>query len=648
MENQLPGTPGQPTTPYRINQHTKPSPVGPARTRRPRWPTFIGLGFLGLLVVALIAFFGLNIVLEGQYTNKIEPGVSISGVYVGEMSRDEAKTKILKALEGYTQKPVVLSFKDKTWNPTLEQLGVTINLDDTLNKAADFNKEGLRVFKLLNPESTNLPIEIMMDEAKLNGFLTDISDRIRLDPVEPEVKIDPTGQLITTEGKIGFNVDYDATLNALKKTLGSLTPTDENLLKVHDVAPVIGADEVDSFKKALQPYLNGPVTVSYQDKSWTFDQKTIAAQLKLNINPDKKEPKHLGYTFDTAYFENYLTDLGKTINQAARDGVVGWVNGKVGFTKPSQDGQFLSVPRTMDNLNQAFVATDPEKRKTTLWVDVKEPALSSKYPERLGKFEVIGEGVSSFGGSASSRATNIKVGAQHLSGAIVKPHTVFSFLDAIGDISEKAGYVSGFSIVADQTVPDVGGGICQVATTTFRAAFYAGLPIVERNPHAYRVSWYEEMGEPVGFDAAVYQPGVDFKFENNSDYYMAVTAMVDSGKLYVRVLGNKIPGQKVSLIANEITNVKDAPPDRIEVDPSLKPGQKVQYDSAHKGLTTSITRVISIDGKEVKRTTFPSVYAPWPNIYKVGPTPKPDPTPTPKPTDSAKPDATPATPTPKA
>ncbi len=656
MENRITGTSGHPPTSFKAGQRppdmrmpagpTRTRP-GPIRTRRPRWPVIIGLGFLGLIVIAVVGFLGVNSALDGQFVNKIEPGVSISGVYVGEMGRDEAKAKILKSLEDYTQKPVVLSFQDKTWNPTLEQLGVTISLDGSLDKAADFNKSGLRVFKLLNPGSTNLPIEIIMDEAKLNGFLTDISDRIRRDGVEPTVKITPEGKLETTEGKIGFNVDYDATLNALKKTLGSLTQTDENLLKVHDVAPVISPEEVNSFKTALQPYLNGPVTVSYGDKNWTFDQKTIAAQLKLSINPDKKEVKHLGYTFETAYFEKYLTDLAKDINQATRDGVVGWINGKVGFSKPSQDGQFLSVPRTMDNLNQAFVATEPEKRKTTLWVDVKEPSLSSKYPERLGRFEVIAEGVSQFAGSATERATNIKVGAQHLSGAIIRPHTVFSFLDAIGNISEKEGYVTGFAIVADQTVPDVGGGICQVATTAFRAAFNAGLPIVERNAHAYRVGWYEELGEPVGFDAAVYQPGVDFKFENNSDYYMAVTSSIEGGKLYVRILGNKIPGQTVKLIPNAITNVKDALPDRTEVDPSLKPGQKKQYDTARKGLTTSITRVILVDGKEVKRTTFASVYAPWPNIYKVGPTPAPVATPPPTNTPKA---TTPTTPkvTPKA
>ncbi len=653
MENQIPGSSGRSGSSFKAaprppaTQETKPIP----KSKQNHVPTgphprfTLGMGFLALIVVVFVGFFAYNFIIDSQYTNKTEPGVSVSGVYIGEMTRDQAKAKILKSLEDYTQKPVQLSFQDKTWTPTLEQLGVAINLDSTLDKAFNFNRGGLRVLKVIQPDSLNLPVEIVLDEAKLNGFLTDISDRIRLDAVEPTVKIDPDGKLTTTEGKIGFNVDYDATMEALKKTISSLTPSTDNLLKVHDVPPVITAAEVESFKRGVEPYLNGPVTVSYGDKNWTFDQKTIAAQIKVTVNTDIKEPRHLGYTFDTTYFENYLNNLSKDINQAARDGVIGWVKGKPGFVKPSQDGQFLSVPRTMDNLKQAFVATDPAKRKTTLWVDVKEPALSSKYPERIGNFDVIGEGVSLFAGSTAARATNIKVGAQHLTGAIIKPHTTFSFLDTIGQITEKEGYVTGFSIVADQTVPDVGGGICQVATTTFRAAFYAGLPIEERNPHAYRVGWYEELGEPVGFDAAVYQPGVDLKFDNNSDYYMAVTASVENGKLYVRLLGNKVPGQKVKLIPGDVTNVKDPPPDRTEVDPTLKPGQKVQYDSARKGLTTSITRVILVDGKEVKRTTFPSVYAPWPNIYKVGPAPAPTPPPaTAAPSTTAKP-TTPAAPT---
>ncbi len=648
MEEQLHPNSNQPT------EIVRPASGGAVKVKgaglfRRRWPLFLGLGLLTLLTIAIITFFSVNAALESKYAGKIEPGVSISGVYIGEMTRDEAKAAVFKQLEGYTQKPVVLGFQDKEWKPTLEQLGVTINLDASLDKAAAYGKSGdffkdMRLFKLLSPEVHNLPLEMQMDETKLNTYLEGVSQSLRIETVEPTVALNPEGILVTTEGKEGFNVDEEGTFAAIKANLTSLVPTSDNLLKVHSVPPVITTQEVTDFKASITPVLSGPVTLSFKDKTWTFDQKTIAAQVKINRSTDKKEPRHLSYTFETAYFEKFVNDLGPKINQEPKEAEVGWVDNKVGFTKPGLNGQFLVLPRTLDTLNAAFNSTDPEKRKVALAVDVKEPALSSDHPEKLGNFELVGEGVSQFAGSAYERATNIKVGAKYLNATIIKPHSVFSFLDSIGEISQKRGYVEGYAIMADQTVPDVGGGICQVSTTTFRAAFFAGLPIVERNAHIYRVSWYEEMGEPVGFDAAVYQPGVDFKFENPTDYYMYVTSGIENGRLYVRIYGNKTPNQKVELIQQPITNVTLPPPDRTEVDPKLAPGQRKQVDSARKGLTTGITRVIKVDGQEIKRSTFGTRFKEWPNIFKVGPTPKPDPTKAPadptKPADNTQPPGT--------
>ncbi len=614
-------------------QSTVSTPENSKIPRNPgrRWPLWAGIGVIAALLVAILGFFGLNAALDGQYSGKIEPGVSISGVYVGEMTRDQAKTAVLKQLAGYTQKPVVLSFKDQTWQPPLDELGISINLEASLDKALNIGHDGgffkdARLFKLISPQSQNLPIEVQLDESKLHGFLDTISNRIRKDTVEPEIKLDPEGKLVVTEGKEGFNVDFEATYQALKTSLSGMTPSDENLLKVSNVPPVITPQEVTELQTSLMPLLTGPVTLTFQDKTWNFSLKQIAEQIKITRNNDPKAAHHLGYTLNTDYFQKFVTGLAKEINQDPKDAEPGFKDGQVVFVKASQDGRLLSVGRTMDNLNQALLATEPEKRKTSLWVDVKEPSLSSSHPEKLGNFDVLGEGVSSFSGSAYERSTNIKVGASYLTQTLIKPHSVFSFLDSVGEISPKRGYVKGYAIVADQTVPDVGGGICQVSTTTFRAAFWAGLPIVERNPHAYRVSWYEEMDEPVGFDAAVYQPGVDFKFENPTDYYMAVVAFPSNGRLYVRILGNKVPGQKVEMVPGPITNVTNPPPDKMEVDPTLSPGQRKQVDSAHKGLNTNITRVIKVDGKETQRDVYYTRFAAWPNIFKVGPEKKPVPT----------------------
>lgn len=626
------------------NEQITSTGLGPKKPIVPKTALLFGIPAVVLLLL-VVGLFMWNSSLENKYTGKIEPGVRISGLDVGEMTREEAKTALYKQLDKYVQQPIALSFQDMSWKPTMEQLGVSINLEGTLDKANQLGKGGdfiggLRLFKMMSPQNENLPIEVQINETKLKSYLSDISTKIKRDTVEPTFGLDKEGNIVSTPGKDGFNVDYEATYSAIKSSLESLTPSEENFLKVHNVPPVISQEEIDNFKKTLEPYLAGPVVVSFKEKNWTFDKKAIAEQIKIERNLDPVLPKHLNFTFNTSYFEKYIGSLAPVVNQPAKNAEFEW-DGKLIFTKQGQQGQALNVGRSMDNVNQAFMAMEPEKRKASLWVDVTEPAISSDKPEKIGKFELMGEGVSQFSGSANARAINIKVGAKWLNATLVPPKSNFSFLNAIGGITEAKGFVEGFAILTDQTAPEVGGGICQVSTTTFRAAFYAGLPIVERNAHVYRVGWYEEMDEPVGFDAAIYEPGLDFKFYNPTDYWMAVESYVDGGRLHVKIYGNRTPGQKVELLSNGVNNVTQPPPDKTEVDPQMAPGTRKQVDTARKGLTTTITRIIKVDGKEVKRDSFPTVFQPWPNIYKVGPTPtpKPQPTATPKPPEAPKTEA---------
>ena len=123
--------------------------------------------------------------------------------------------------------------------------------------------------------------------------------------------------------------------------------------------------------------------------------------------------------------------------------------------------------------------------------------------------------------------------ANLLNGAVVPPGATFSFLQTVGGIDEAHGFVEGYVIAAERTQRGVGGGVCQVSTTTFRAAFWSGVQITERNQHSYRVGWYEANGEPVGFDAAVFDPGVDLKFVNDTPGYILVEAKVSPDTLTV-------------------------------------------------------------------------------------------------------------------
>ncbi|MEI7555877.1 VanW family protein [Candidatus Chlorohelix sp.] len=603
-----------------LNEQREHPPIRPKQ--KSLGGRFIGI-LAGVFVLVLLASLGVaNAVMDMQYQNKIDPGVSISGIYVGEMTRNEARNAIINQMQDFNDRPVILEFQDKKWQPTLEQLGVTINYEASLDKAFDASKSGdffkdLRLAKALNPETKNVPVEVMVNETKLNGFLSDISDRIRRDPIEPIIEI-KDGKVVATEGKIGFNVLYDKTFTAIKDSLLSLKPSTQNLLQVGDIPTVISTQEFSDFKDKLTAMVGTPVKVSFKDKSWNIEQAQLMNIIKVQRTVSAADPKHFRYTVDRTWVEKFVTDLTPLITQQPKNGTITWANNAISIKTPSLDGQTLIVDRSTDDIVKQISDPTPDNRTVTLTVDVKQPELDTSNLDKLGLKEVIGEGVSQWAGSAIERATNIKVGASYLTGKLIRPHSIFSFLDAVGEISSARGYVKGYAIIADQTTPDVGGGICQVSTTTFRAAFYAGLPIVERNAHIYRVSWYEELGEPVGFDAAVYQPGVDMKFENNTDNWMYLDAQIIEGKLYVRLIGTKVPGQTVNLVSSGIANVTNPPPDRYEIDKSLDPLQRKQVDSARRGLTTQITRVIKVNGTVVKEDKFPTTFSAWPNIYKLG------------------------------
>jgi vancomycin resistance protein YoaR len=176
--------------------------------------------------------------------------------------------------------------------------------------------------------------------------------------------------------------------------------------------------------------------------------------------------------------------------------------------------------------------------------------------------------------------------------------------------------VEGIIIWGNTTRADVGGGLCQVASTAFRAAFWAGLPIVERTPHAFRVGYYEP---PLGMDATIYSPSVDLKWLNDTEHYILIHTYVDSvnSTLTFRFYGTN-PGRTVELDGPFESNPVSHGPDVFREDPTLPKGEKKQIEWAKDGLDVTLDRVIKKNGVEVRRDTIFSRYQPWQAVYLVG------------------------------
>jgi vancomycin resistance protein YoaR len=188
----------------------------------------------------------------------------------------------------------------------------------------------------------------------------------------------------------------------------------------------------------------------------------------------------------------------------------------------------------------------------------------------------------------------------------------------LGDVSVYTGYQQAYIIKGGQTVLGDGGGVCQVSTTFFRAALDAGLPIIERHPHAYRVSYYEQNSKP-GFDATVYSPSVDLKVKNDTPAYILIQTKTDikNATLTFELYGTS-DGRVATVSSPYIWDVTPAPPALYIDDPTLPAGQIKQIDFAAAGAKTSFDYKVTRGEEILQQKTFYSNYRPWQARYLRG------------------------------
>jgi vancomycin resistance protein YoaR len=196
----------------------------------------------------------------------------------------------------------------------------------------------------------------------------------------------------------------------------------------------------------------------------------------------------------------------------------------------------------------------------------------------------------------------------------------------LGDVSLENGFAEALIIYGGRTIKGVGGGVCQVSTTLFRTVFFGGYPIVERYSHAYRVSYYEQTAsgsvDPrlAGMDATVYFPLVDFKFTNDTPYWILMETYVNAG---ARTLTWKFystsDGRSVTWETTGPSNVVPAPTPSFEENPELGKNEMKQVDWAANGADVTVTRTVWKDGVVLYQDPFTTHYEPWQAICQYGP-----------------------------
>jgi len=596
------------------------------------------LALLAVLVwLSALAAVGGVVWYQYQHAGLIHQGVSVRGIDLSGMTLPQAQTVLEAAFDPYPMAPVTVRYGDQTWTLTAKDLGVDFDARSAAEAAFLVGRRpiaGPEPLHQLAQIQANLQDqlaayrfghEVLADEAvdRAAGlaWLEERAREINRPTSEATLRIDGL-QVNSTTSQVGYSLDVAGSLEAIYGALldnsGGTVP-----LVVKETRPLLA--DVSQAEVFVRQVLGGPVTLAAADPdldddapppSYTIPAEELAKLVSTHMAPLVDGSLQVVTDFDVSPLRAQVQSWAAELAREPRDATVDFnpKTGEIAVLTPSQIGRTLNVDATLEAIRQAALSPD---RQATLPLTLIEPAVNMHKIDQMGVKELVAEGTSNFKGSSADRVHNIAVAAAAIDNSVVPPGGVFSFNQAVGDVSKEYGYKDSLIIWGDRTAVGIGGGVCQASTTVFRAAYYGGFPIEERWNHGYVVGWY---GTP-GLDATIYTPSIDLKFRNTTDNYLIIKSELDEvkGTLTFRFYGTKPPWQ-VEVTGPEIIKETPPPPAVYQRDASLAPGQVRQVEWASKGMDVAWRRIIrDSEGNVLQDETLESSYTPWAAYYLVGP-----------------------------
>jgi vancomycin resistance protein YoaR len=391
---------------------------------------------------------------------------------------------------------------------------------------------------------------------------------------------------------------------------------------------ILDASEQADLARAM---LSQPLTLTLpsQDANqagpWTINPQELAPMLAFERVPDGSSTQYqvrLNREMLQAYLANLAPNLVRTPQNARF--TFNDETHQLELLQSAVIGRELNVEGSIEDIQKRL---DGGEHSIPLTMKYTDPSVTDKSTgEQLGIRELIHAETSYYYGSSSSRVQNIKTAASKFHGLLVAPGETFSMATALGDITLDNGYAEALIIVGNQTLKGVGGGVCQVSTTLFRTVFFSGFPIVERHAHAYRVYYYEKVaGNRInpnfaGRDATVFVPLVDFKFTNDTPYWLLMETYVNpeassiTWKFY-----STSDNRRVEWDTTGPTNIVSAPPAVYHENSDLPGGTIKQVDWAADGADVTVNRTVYRGDAVHLQDTIYTHYEAWPDAFDYGP-----------------------------
>lgn len=576
---------------------------------------------IAALIVSLAVF-----AFEWRYRNRIYPGITVLGLDLGGREFEAAVALVDYRLNPYQGQPLTLRYGEQLWPVSPSELGVSVDAMATAASAYAVGR-GARFWDNLRVQVHALryghviqPV-LKFDTGVATVFLSQLAQGVNR-PVR-NANLTVRGlQVETTPSQVGLDVDLAATYRLLYERIASFSGGEVELV-VQEKPPLIA--DVSEAQALVETMIGSPLVLKpnleLQGKlvedltTWTLSPEAISEMLIIHQVKDDDDKAKLEIVLDQDKLGMYVRGLARQIERAPENARFDF-NETTGSLVPimhSREGRTLDITETMRLINTQVATAD---REIILPIRAVRPQVADEDAPNLGIVELVSEGITYFKGSSAARVHNIQVAASRFHGLVIPPGQVFSFNEHLGEVSAATGYEEAVIILGDRTRWESGGGVCQVSTTAFRAAFWGGYEIIERTAHSFRVSWYEP---PVGLDATVYAPTVDFKFRNDTPYHLLIETETNlqTQALIFRFYSTKT-GRTVEMEGPIEENVVPHGPPVYQDDPTLPKGTTKQVEWARDGVDVTLYRIIRQGDQVISRERFFSRYQPWPDVYLVG------------------------------
>ena len=568
---------------------------GPRRGRLlTRRPVLIGAGIALVVVVGL----GAAVALGGGDDGRAPAAVSVAGTDVSGKNAQQIAAVTRTRARALLREPIVITRDDDASFRiaiTRRALGASPRIAATVNEALEPRGLGGRALSAVGLAPTrDVPITFTLSEARVNALVKQVTGRVNDDPTAASVEV--TDQEITVvPGASGFGVDPDA-LRAQIRRLPERIELDPGPLP-----PPVSAAAAERARRLAARIVAHPVSVTLEGRGVPIEPDVLRAALRFTRTGDA-----LAVSLDNRTLYDRISSAYSTREQPVRNASLKVVGNGVRVVS-SRSGRSLD----MDAIGAAIVA-DPDATSVRARFKVTEPTTTTAQIKALKITGLVSEFSTPYN-CCEPRVTNIQRAAEIINGTIIPAGHTFSLNDTLGPRTPERGFVEAPQIAAGRLEDAVGGGVSQVATTLYNAAFFAGLQLDSHTPHQFWISRY-----PKGREATVSLGGPELIFTNDWDAGILINAYAGANGITVRFFSSPL-GRRVETETGEDRDVVEATT-KTTTDPDLEPGATVVEQSAGgPGFTVSYTRKVYQGDKLRSDQTFTWTYSPENGYVQVGP-----------------------------